>query len=169
MVNIPATRHGNRCSYFITAALVDSRSTLLTRHIAALAAAVREVQRRHRFRVSAYVVLPDHLHAICSSSQDEVELATPCGAIEAAFVQRVARDAQDASAGVWRLHWDCTREPAEGLQDLVDHIHTDPVRHGLAMRAAFWPWSSFSRSVHAGGDLARGRTVSEGGRVQCLP
>jgi putative transposase len=149
MVTSISTRNAERWCCFVTTACADSRATLLTRHIHALGAAVREVQRAYRFRIEAFVVLPDHLHAICSAPHP-ADAAAFCRATIAVFARRLARESHETREALRHLRWDCARLRPERLRHLVDCIHLDPVRHGLVTRAAFWPWSSFSRYARGG-------------------
>ncbi len=50
--------------WFFTVNLLDRRRTLLVDHIADLREAVAATRQTHRFEIAAFVVLPDHLHAI---------------------------------------------------------------------------------------------------------
>jgi putative transposase len=63
-------------TYFFTVNLADRRRDLLVEHVDVLRAAVREVKERHPFHIDAFVVLPDHLHAIWSLSQGDADYAT---------------------------------------------------------------------------------------------
>jgi putative transposase len=51
-------------SYLFTVALANRRGDLLLREIAALRTAVARTRRLHPFRIDAWVVLPEHLHAV---------------------------------------------------------------------------------------------------------
>jgi putative transposase len=52
--------------YFFTVALAERWSRLLTENIQGLRAAFREVKQTHPFKMGAVVILPDHLHCICT-------------------------------------------------------------------------------------------------------
>ena len=56
--------HVPGATWFFTVNLADRRSRLLAERIDTLRAALRYVHTRHRFRIEAMVVLPDHLHAV---------------------------------------------------------------------------------------------------------
>jgi len=51
-------------TYFFTVTLIDRHSEDLTRHIELLREAVRATKQRQPFEIIAWVVLPDHLHAV---------------------------------------------------------------------------------------------------------
>jgi putative transposase len=50
--------------WFFTVNLLDRRKSLLTDQIEVLRGAVAATRRSHPFEIDAFVVLPDHLHAI---------------------------------------------------------------------------------------------------------
>ena len=62
-------------SYFFTVNVADRRSHLLTEHIDVLRAAFRYARVRHPFTVEATVVLPDHLHAVWTMSEQDTNFA----------------------------------------------------------------------------------------------
>ena len=51
-------------TYFFTVTLINRNSNLLTQHIDLLRESVKVVKQRHPFEIIAWVVLPDHLHAV---------------------------------------------------------------------------------------------------------
>ncbi len=51
-------------TYFFTVNLAQRHLRLLLDHVEILREAVRTVKQRHPFQIDAFVVLPDHLHAI---------------------------------------------------------------------------------------------------------
>ena len=51
-------------TYFFTVNLADRSSRLLVEHIDELRDAVKVVKQRHPFDIAAWVVLPEHMHAI---------------------------------------------------------------------------------------------------------
>ncbi len=50
-----------------------------------LRAAVREVKRRHPFHIDAFVVLPDHLHAMWTLPEGDADFAMRWMLIKAGF------------------------------------------------------------------------------------
>jgi len=50
--------------WFFTANLLDRRSSLLVEHIDMLRAATRWARQRYPFHIDAFVVLPEHIHAV---------------------------------------------------------------------------------------------------------
>jgi putative transposase len=53
--------------------------------------------------------------------------------------------------GIWqRRFWEHTITDGIDMNNPIDYIHFNPVKHGLVKDAADWPWSSFQRYVKLG-------------------
>lgn len=151
-------------TFFFTVRLLDPDSTLLTDHFPAFGEAMRQVRVRKPFHVDAWVVLPNHAHAIWTLPPGDHDCATRWRAVKIAFSKALhkaqhpcARTGAGARAGaladsaIWERHYydyriGCDEEYAA----LVDYLHGDPVHHGLCERAEHWQWSSLHRFVAAG-------------------
>ena len=145
-------------TYFFTLALADRRTDLLVREIGALRAAVARTRRLHPFRIDAWVVLPEHLHAVWTLPEGDADYsvrwalikrwfsaAIPPGEIRSA--SRVAK----GERGVWqRRFWEHTVRDDRDFTRRIDYVHFNPVKHGLAANAADWPFSSFRQAVVRG-------------------
>jgi putative transposase len=57
--------------WFFTVTLLDRRASLFTDHIGILGAATKKTMPRYPFRIDAFVVLPDRLHAIWTLPPDD--------------------------------------------------------------------------------------------------
>ena len=145
--------------WFFTVNLLDRRSSLLTDEIDALREATRQTMRSHPFRIDAFVVLPDHLHAISDpaawrrgfldalpSDQDAISHGRSRRASNSApFVERVVE------RGIWqRRFWEHLIRDEDDYARHVAYCIINPVKHGLARRAIDWPYSSFQRDVRRG-------------------
>ena len=63
-------------TYFFTVNLLERYpNDLLVRHIDALRESVRQTRERHPFHVDAWVVLPDHLHAVWTLPEGDADFA----------------------------------------------------------------------------------------------
>lgn len=158
---IPQTRlmndyQGNRVpggTYFFTVRLKDPGSSLLTDHISAFGEAIRLVRTRKPFHVDAWVVLPDHAHAIWTLPPDDHDCATRWRAVKIAFSKSLRKsglgDADERT--IWARHYLDHLVPNDAEYGrLVDYVHRNPLRHGMCQRAEEWPWSSLHRFVAAG-------------------
>ncbi|MBK5962781.1 transposase [Thiocystis minor] len=145
-------------TYFFTVNLADRSLRLLVDHIDALRDAVRHVRRDHPFKIIAWVVLPDHLHALWQLPDGDADFSTRWALIKANFSRRVPtgeriRDSrrQKGERGIWqRRFWEHLIRDDRDLQIHVDYIHFNPVKHGHARRVIDWEYSTFHHYVRLG-------------------
>ena len=131
--------------HFLTAALADQRSTAFIDYAEVLQLAFRACRERYPFSLTAGVILPDHLHCI---------LALPSGDTAAAarwlLLRTLLERVVGGGCGTWRSFEDrALRDDAE-LQQQIDFVHADPVRHGLVRSPEQWPFSSLHAYVQHG-------------------
>jgi putative transposase len=144
--------------YFFTLNLLGRRgNTLLTDRIDLLREAVRRVRRSRPFSIDAWVVLPDHLHAVWMLPPGDDDFSTRWRLIKSFFVRdlpkterlsRVRRD--DGERGIWQRRWEHAIRDDEDYGAHVDYVHFNPVKHGLVAAPAEWPYSTFKACVHRG-------------------
>jgi putative transposase len=104
------------------------------------------------------VVLPDHLHAIWSLPENDLDFATRWRLIKSALSRTLPRDerisasrASKGERGIWqRRYWEHTLRDERDFARHVDYIHFNPVKHGHVARVRDWPYSSFHRMVRRG-------------------
>jgi putative transposase len=145
-------------TYFFTVRLLDRNSTLLTDHFSAFGEAMRQARVRKPFHVDAWVVLPDHAHAIWTLPPGDHDCATRWRAVKIAFSKALNKSglalsglAGASDATIWERHYrDYRVADDEDYTALIDYVHSNPIRHGLCEQASEWPWSSLHRFVAAG-------------------
>lgn len=145
-------------SYFFTVNLADRSARLLVERIADLREVVRDVRRAHPFEIVAWVVLPDHLHAVWTLPDGDADYATRWGLIKAGFSRRIpkgerirASRVRKGERGIWqRRFWEHLIRDEQDYVAHVDYIHINPLKHGLVTRVRDWPLSSFHRYVQRG-------------------
>ncbi|MDO8439550.1 MAG: transposase, partial [Telluria sp.] len=94
-------------AWFFTVRLRDRRSTLLTEHIAAFGEAIRQARGRKPFHVDAWVVLPDHAHAIWTLPPGDHDCASRWRAVKIAFTKAVgkSRSRRPGERALWERHY----------------------------------------------------------------
>jgi len=157
--------------WFFTVTLLDRRSTLLTDNIDALREATRWTLRRYPFRIDAFVVLPEHLHAIWTLPPGDTDFSTRWRMIKTRFVRSVPNTepmtrsrVERGERGIWqRRFWEHHIRSHEEFGHYADYCAINPVKHGLVRRPIDWPHSSFHR------DLRRGIYTVDWGTKVTLP
>ena len=145
-------------TYFFNVNLANRSSGLLVERIDLLRDAVRTVKQRHPFRIFAWVVLPEHMHAIWGMPSNDVDLSKRWMLIKQHFSQAVeqgetigASRRSKGERGIWqRRFWEHLIRDEQDLAQHVDYIHTNPVKHGYVARASDWPYSSIHRYIKQG-------------------
>lgn len=145
-------------TWFFTLNLADRRSRLLIEHIDPLRAAFHYTMRRHPWRIDAVVILPDHLHAICTLRADDTDYALRWRLIKSHFSRALPKDervspsrASRGERGIWqRRYWEHRIRDERDFSRHVDYLHYNPCKHGHVQRVVDWPWSSFHRHVREG-------------------
>jgi putative transposase len=140
-------------TFFFTVRLLDRGSTLLTDHISAFGEAIRQARSRKPFHVDAWVVLPNHAHAIWTLPPGDHDCSTRWRTVKIAFSKALTKAGGLAAAQktIWERHYRDHRvaDDAE-YAALIDYVHANPLRHGMCEEAAQWPWSSLHRFMSEG-------------------
>jgi putative transposase len=145
-------------TYFFTVNLLERSSGLLITHIDALREAVRKVRAQRPFHIDAWVVLPDHMHAVWTLPPSDNDYSARWKAIKIAFAKTLpkteylspARSAK-GERGIWqRRFWEHTIRDERDYAAHVDYVHINPLKHGLVSSVKEWPHSSFHRFVEQG-------------------
>ena len=145
-------------TYFFTVNLANRSSRLLVENVDTLRGVVREVRQRHPFEIVAWVVLPDHIHAVWALPPDDADYSMRWLLIKAGFSRRIPKSERVSGSrmrkgerGIWqRRFWEHQIRDENDLARHVDYIHINPVKHGHAIKAVDWPWSSIHRYVRSG-------------------
>src|SRR6266700_6533499 len=77
--------------WFFTVNLLERQQTLLVDHIATLREAVATTRQSHAFTIGAFVVLPDHLHAIWSLPPGDCDFSTRWRLIKNRFARALPK------------------------------------------------------------------------------
>ncbi|TFW32696.1 REP-associated tyrosine transposase [Massilia horti] len=157
---------------FFTVRLLDRGSTLLTDHISAFGEALRQARIRKPFHIDAWVVLPDHAHAIWTLPPGDHDCSSRWRAVKIAFSKALhkAGVSDSGDKAIWERHYREFRITSDcAYAALIDYLHTDPVRHGLCTRAVDWPWSSLHRFVAAGCDAPAAACLRQPWRPSAPP
>src|SRR5438093_1245552 len=100
--------------WFFTANLLDRRSRLLTDHIDALREAMRRTRARHPFDIDAFVVLPNHIHAVWTLPPGDTDFSLRWRLLKSYFAKAIpalerltpAREGR-GERGIWqRRFWE---------------------------------------------------------------
>ncbi|TNF17748.1 MAG: transposase [Rhodobacteraceae bacterium] len=142
---------------FFTVALADRRQALLTDHIEALRLSVRKTRDERPFRIDAWVVLPDHLHAVWTLPPNDRDFSTRWSVIKARFSRMIPVGYRRAShearreRGIWqRRFWEHHIRGPDDFAAALRYCHLNPVKHGYVEAPLDWAYSSVHRARRLG-------------------
>ncbi len=128
-------------------------------------AALRDATTRCRvarpFVVDAWVLMPDHLHAVWTLPPGDTDYSTRWSQIKRTVSVLLADRKRDdwindskrshRESTLWqRRFYEHTVRDDTDFERCVDYVHSNPVKHGHVTRVADWPWSTFHRYVQSG-------------------
>ncbi len=146
-------------TWFFTVNLARRRgSHLLTEKIDLLRDSIAGVKSRHPFAIDAFVVMPEHLHAIWTLPVGDRAIGMRWSLIKSQFSRGIPQSEFLRSSqvtrgerGIWqRRFWEHQIRDDADLEAHIDYIHYNPVKHGLVSRVADWPYSTFHQFVAKG-------------------
>jgi len=144
--------------YFFTVNLLERRSDMLVSRIEVLRDAVRKVRVARPFHIDAWVVLPDHMHAVWTLPPGDSDYSARWKAIKVAFSKALPKTERlsprrvlKGERGIWqRRFWEHTIRDERDYAAHMDYVHINPVKHGLVGNVRDWPHSSIHRCVARG-------------------
>jgi putative transposase len=120
------------------------------------------VQARRPFHTDAICLLPDHLHCIWTLPENDSDYSLRWREIKRLFTHQylaeigqteepnLSHQKRNESAVWQRRFWEHTIRNEEDLNNHINYIHFNPVKHRLVSRPQDWEWSSFHRYIKMG-------------------
>ena len=146
--------------YFFTC-VTYHRNRLLTSATARplLRSAIEQTQTERPFDILAFVLLPDHMHALWQLPPGDDQYSVRWRLIKARFThsllaagyeepsQSVSRASRSERAVWQRRSWEhCIRDESDWKRH-VDYIHWNPIKHRLVPAPRLWRYSTFMKYV----------------------
>jgi len=144
-------------SYFFTVTLNDRSSRILVNNITELRESFKQANLRMPFHVNAIVVLPEHIHAIFTLPASDDNYSSRWRLIKSIYTQKLLKKGLPLAANgrgeynLWqRRFWEHTIRGDDDMNNHINYIHFNPVKHNLVERVIDWPHSSFHSYVRKG-------------------
>ncbi|MBI9050996.1 MAG: transposase [Anaerolineaceae bacterium] len=113
-----------------------------------------DVQSRFPFTIDAICLLPNHIHTIWTMPENDSNFSLRWGEIKRMFSKqyRIIKASNDEIIeNVWQdRFWDHMIRDEKDMENHVNYIHYNPVKHQLVNNVRDWPWSSFHRFAKNG-------------------
>ncbi len=142
----------NGATIFVTATLAQRGSATLVDHVSDLRDAVRATMAERPFAIDAWVVLPDHFHAVWSLPEGDRDFSTRMRLIKARFSRSLPMGCRRRShiarqeRGIWqRRFWEHHIRDQSDWENHVAYCWHNPIKHGFVTNVRDWPYSSWHR------------------------
>jgi putative transposase len=147
-------------TYFFTVNSYDSQP-LLTLDIVrkGLRSAIIKIRETLPFKIDAWVLLPDHMHAILTLPPGDDNFAARWAMIKQ-YTSKACRHIFEydqklnesrhlrKELSLWqRRFWEHLIRDDDDYEKHFDYIHWNPAKHGYVTRVVDWPYSTFHRYV----------------------
>ncbi|HEV2379951.1 MAG TPA: transposase [Terriglobia bacterium] len=137
--------------FFVTCNLLRGRLFLSENEFSLLARVISWRRKVHGFLLTAWVLLPDHWHAIIYP-QHPLTISEAMEAIKVSATRRINRGRQTLGPLFQSRFFDRALRTVKEYGETVEYIHWNPVRRGYVSRPEAWKWSSAKE--YAGVDAA---------------
>jgi putative transposase len=147
-------------TYFFTV-ITNLRQPILTTEGVrqALRQGIQRARQTLPFKIEAWVLLPDHLHAIWTLPPEDGNYAARwaiikrqvsnlCGKQFNKIKEPSESKRKRQESGIWQRRYreHQIRDDLD-FQRHMDYLHWNPVKHGYVRKVVDWPFSSFHRLV----------------------
>lgn len=153
-------------SCFVTS-VTANREPILVDHSDLLFRAMCRAVRKTRILIVAWVILPDHFHILVDACNGRVDKFVHL--VKLSFVYQF-KIRCGKHVPIWQhRYWDHIVRSEQDLNNHIDYIHFNPVKHGLCNCPSEWRHSSLGRFKRRGqyepdwGSVVRNTTGSSFG------
>ena len=150
--------------YYFFTLVTYNREKLFRQEIArkCLREAINKTRLRHPFEIIAFCLLNNHLHCIWKLPENDSDFSMRWSSIKGLFSKtylKVKGSRKSVSPShlrkgevcIWqRRFWEHQIRDENDLQNHIDYIHYNPVKHGLVQDVEDWPWSTYHKFVKEG-------------------
>ena len=131
-----------------------------TQNVKSLRVAIARTRSELPFEIVGAVVLPDHLHFLWTLPANDSAYSKRISRLKVLFTRLLKKTEtlqrrisasrhRHRESDVWqRRFWEHTIRDRNDLEQHLDYIHYNPVKHGLVSCPHLWEHSSFQSWVH---------------------
>jgi len=152
MSNVFRLRSTDRI-FFVTSCLHRSLKPLTAAEFPLILQALEAARRRLGFLVCGYVIMPDHWHALLSTTAP-LTISQSIQQIKYTSARSLNKH-RNRTGTVW-LHqfWDRFVRSRKEFHARMEYMRLNPVRKELVQRPEDWPWSGFPDKPRCAPDAA---------------
>ena len=136
------------------------RKPVFIDNIEILRTAFRNVQNLYKFEIIAICIMPEHIHLILHPenidnypkiiSSIKHYFSRNVGQVCPTYDLKIGYKNKREKGIFQRRYWEHTIKDEEELNNQIDYIHYNPVKHALVNSVKDWQYSSFHKFVKQG-------------------
>ena len=127
--------------YFLTH-VTYLRNPILVEHIDLLWEAIEKQRTKNDFDLIAWVIIPDHMHVLIDPMSNDLPILTKN--IKLSFAANLRSRLGLQAGRTWQnRYWDHVIRDRTDLNNHIDYIHYNPVKHRLVPRPGDYRQTSF--------------------------
>ena len=120
-----------------------NRNRIIIENIELLRNAILSIQNKSQFEVIAYIYLDDHIHLLIDSKEND--LIKIIQSLKMSFGTQYRIKNEMKSGRVWQnRYWDHIIRDHIDMNNHIDYIYYNPVKHGLVKSPFAWKFSSIN-------------------------
>ncbi len=124
--------------------------------------AIIKTRLRRPFETIAFCLLYNHLHCIWKFPENDSDYSMHWSSIKSQFSKAYLKAngtrkpvspsrSRKGEVCIWqRRFWEHQVRDEHDLQNHVDYIHYNPLKHGLVQSVEEWPWSTYHKYLREG-------------------
>ncbi len=118
-----------------------NRNRIIIENIELLRNAILSIQDKSQFEIIAYVYLDNHIHLLIDSKENDIVKIIQ--SIKMSFGTQYRIKNKMNSGRVWQnRYWDHIIRDQNDMNNHIDYVHYNPVKHGLVKKPFDWKFSS---------------------------
>jgi putative transposase len=129
--------------FFVTVKLLPCRAKLQAKDFARIAVSLSRMRQKHGFSLTAWVLLPDHRHAIFYPPYP-LTISRLFQAVKVSSTIAVNLHRRERGELWQERFFDHALRTVRDYHDKVEYIHLNPVKRGLVRKPEDWKWSSMA-------------------------
>ena len=150
--------------YYFFTLVTYKRAELFSQKLArdCLREGINKTRSRHSFESIAFCLLYDHFHCLWKLPENDSDYSMRRSSIKSLFsksylkISKIRKPispsrSRKGKVSIWqRRFWEHQLRDEHDLQNHIDYIHYNPVKHGLVKRVEDWSWSTYHKYLKAG-------------------
>ncbi len=124
--------------------VINERKPILIENAEILLLSINKFTDNSPFDINSWIIMPDHFHILIGNADDSIPVLIK--KIKLSFSAKLRKKLNIKSGRIWQFrYWDHMIRNQNDLNNHIDYIHYNPVKHGYVNNPFEWKYSSIHR------------------------